>query len=45
MKLKKNVTNRGHDKHITTQEFNKLIYQANLSNKSDIVNFVKKNRF
>ena len=40
------------DKYITTQKFNKLtsrcfarLAQANLASKSDIANFVKKDRF
>ena len=44
------ATDLGHDKHITTQKFNKLIKenftarskQVNLASKNDIDNFVKK---
>ena len=50
MKLKKKTTNHDHDKHITTQEFNKLtsknftarLKQANLANKNGIASLVKK---
>ena len=46
------TTDHDHDKYVTTKELNKLISenisarlaQVNLSSKSDIVNFVKKNR-
>ena len=46
----KKITDHDHDKHITTQEFNKLILddftarlkQANLARKDYIPNFVKK---
>ena len=48
--VEKKITDHGHDKHITTPEFNKLTAehftarsaQANLASKTDIVNFVKK---
>ena len=44
------VTDHDHDKHITTQEFNKLtsenvtawLAQANLARKINIANFIKK---
>ena len=47
------TTDHDHDKYITTQKFNKLttktfttrLAQANLANKSDIANFVKKTDF
>ena len=52
-KENKITTDHGHDKYITSQEFNKLteenftagLTQANLARKSDISNFVKKGRF
>ena len=47
------ATDHDHDKYITTQEFNKLtsekfnarLKQANLANKTDIPNFVKRHTF
>ena len=47
------TTDHDHDKYVTTQEFNKLtsenfsarLAQANLANKFDIANFVKKKNF
>ena len=47
------TTDYDHDKYITTQKFNKLssetftarLAQANLANKIDIANFVKKTHF
>ena len=47
------TTDYDHDKCITTQEFNKLtsetftarLKEADLASKSDIANFVKKDRF
>ena len=47
------ITDHNHDKHITTQEFNKLtsenfgarLVQSNLAIKNDIANFVKKTDF
>ena len=52
-KTKKKITNRDHDKYITTPEFIRSIAenfaaripQANLTSKSDIANFVKKTGF
>ena len=48
--IEKKITDRDHDKYITTLEFNKLtvenfiarLAQANLASKSDFDNFVKK---
>ena len=53
MKLKKKVTDHDYDEYISAAEFNKLIAekfaaklaQANLANKNDISNFVKKTNF
>ena len=47
------TTGHGHDKYITTEEFNRLtsknfttrLKQENLGRKNDIFNFVKKNSF
>ena len=47
------TTGRDHDKHIATQEFNRLtaehfivrLAQANLASTNDIANFVKKTDF
>ena len=53
MKIENEITSdRDHDKYITTQELNDLTAQivasrlgkANLTNKNDIANFVKKNK-
>ena len=52
-KIEKKITDHNHDKYITIPEFNKLtvenfaarLAQANLANKSDIANFVKKTDF
>ena len=52
--MKKKVTNNhDHDKYITTQEFNKLIFdnfaarlaEARLASKSDVANFIKRQIF
>ena len=51
--IEKKIKGRDHDKYITTPEFNKLtsenfaarLRQENLASKSDIANFVKKDRF
>ena len=51
--VKEKISDHDHDKYITTPEFNKLtaenfaarLAQANLASKSDIANFVKKDRF
>ena len=40
VKLKKNKLDHDHDKYVTTQEFK----QANLVNKSDTTDFVKKKK-
>ena len=53
MKLKKKTTDHGHDKYLTTPEFNKLtaenfaarLAQANLATKNDIANLVNKTDF
>ena len=53
MKLKKKVTDHDYDEYISAAELNKLIAeklaaklaQANLANKNDISNFVKKTNF
>ena len=54
MKIENEITaDHDHDKYITTEEYNKLtsenftarLKQANLTSKSDIANFVKKDRF
>ena len=52
-KIEKKITYHNHDKYITAQEFNKLtaekcaarLKQANLASKTDIADFVKKDRF
>ena len=51
--VEKKITDHGHDKYITTPEFNKLtvenfaarLAQANLATKSDSANFVDKTDF
>ena len=53
LKLKEKITDLNHDKYITTPKFNRLtsknligtLKQANLTNKSDIANFVSKTYF